>query len=133
MKRLDSSFIGALQKADPTFRVMADQRQTAINATGFEVDVIRRMATDGNQILGAKRFSQVIVSETGHMAVMHTMDPVSFVSLKRKMSVSPTRDPKKRPRDGLQADLVAQLIASHMPQYQLDAQAPTTPIRPTAT
>lgn len=139
LKKLDSSFIGALQKADPTFRVMSDQKQTAINATGFEVDVTRRMTadtdpdplkmsdfeddlwavqiSDGNRMLGSTRFSQVIVSETGHMAVMHTIDPKMFVSLKTRLSVSPSRDPKKRPKDGLQAKLVQALIDAHMPQY----------------
>jgi hypothetical protein len=139
MKRLDSSFIGALRKADPTFRVMADQKQTAINDAGFEVDVIRRVATGddphpfrmsededdlwavqidgGNKILGARRFSQMVVSETGHMALMHTMDPLSFVSLKERLSLSPTRDPKKRPKDALQAKLVAHLVDAYMPQY----------------
>jgi hypothetical protein len=31
MQRLDSSFLGALQKADASFRVKWDQKQTAIN------------------------------------------------------------------------------------------------------
>jgi hypothetical protein len=31
--------------------------------------------------------------------------------------LSSTRDPKKRPKDALQAKLVAQLVDSHMPQY----------------
>jgi hypothetical protein len=102
--------IGALQKADPSFRVMPEQKQTAINATGFEIDVIRRMAidadphpfkmsdfeddlwavqiSDGNKMLGSRRFSQVIVSETGHMAVMDTMSPTLFVALKKRLSKS---------------------------------------------
>lgn len=140
LKKMDSSFIGALQKADPTFRVMSDQKQTAINSAGFEVDVNRRMTTDadphplkmsefdddlwavqirdGNKILGARRFSQVIVSETGHMAVMNTMDPKMFVALKTSLSQTPGRDPRKRPKDALQAKLVQALIDSYMPQYQ---------------
>jgi hypothetical protein len=139
MKRLDSSFIGALRKADPSFRVMQDQKQTAINDTGFEVDVIRRMAIDGdphpfrmsddendmwavqvegaNRMLSAHKFSQVVVAETGHMAVMHTMDPPTFVAIKRMISKAPGRDPKKRLKDALQADLVEQLMQTHMPQY----------------
>ncbi len=140
LKKMDSSFIGALQKADPTFRVMQDQKQTAINAAGFEVDVIRRMTTDadphplrmsdfdddlwavqisdGNKMLGPRRFSQVIVSETGHMAVMNTLDPRMFVALKAKLSQTSGRDPKKRPKDALQAKLVQALIDGYMPQYQ---------------
>lgn len=139
LKRLDSSFIGALQKADPTFRTRSDQKQTAVNASGFEVDVIRRFKTDkdlhpikvseseddlwavqikgADRMLSAKKFSQVVVSETGHMAVMHTMDPQTFVAIKRLVSASPDRDPKKRHKDALQADLVAHLIESRMPQY----------------
>ena len=139
LKRLDSSFIGALQKADPTFRTRSDQLQTAVNASGFEVDVIRRFkhgkdlhpfrmseseddlwavqVKGADRMLSAKGFSQVVVSETGHMAVMHTMNPQTFVAIKRKISASPDRDPKKRPKDALQADLVAHLIESRMPQY----------------
>ena len=141
LKKMDSSFIGALQKADPTFRVMSGQKQTAINAAGFEVDVIRRMTTDadphalkmsdfdddlwavqirdGNKMLDARRFSQVIVSETGHMAVMNTMDPKMFVALKTSLSQASGRDPRKRPKDALQAQLVQSLIDGYMPQYQL--------------
>ena len=140
MRRMDSSFIGALQKADPTFRVMPDQKQTAINATGFEVDVIRRIAKDGDphpfrmspneddlwavqvagadKMLSAQRFSQVIVSQTGHMAVMNTMNPLTFIAIKRMIALSPDRDPKKRLKDVLQADMVEQLVQTHMPQYR---------------
>lgn len=140
LKKMDTSFIGALQKADPTFRVMSDQKQTAINATGFEIDLIRRMTidadphplkmsdfdddlwavqiSDGNRMLGSKRFSQVVVSDTGHMAVMHTLAPTLFVALKTSLSHSSSRDPRKRPKDGLQAKLVQALIDAYMPQYQ---------------
>lgn len=139
MKKLDSSFIAALQKADPTFRVMPDQKQTAINDSGFEVDVIRRTAKDGyphpfrmnsneddlwavqvegvDKLLSSERFSQVVVAETGHMALMTTMNPITFIALKRMISMSAQRDPRKRLKDALQADLVQQLVKTHMPQY----------------
>jgi hypothetical protein len=141
MRRMDSSFIGALQKADPTFRVMHDQKQTAINDSGFEVDVIRRAAKDrdphpfrmsadendlwavqvegADKILSAPRFVQVVVAETGHMAVMNTMSPLTFIAIKRMISTAVGRDPKKRFKDALQADLVESLVRSHMPQYAL--------------
>jgi hypothetical protein len=139
MKRLGSSFIGALRKAYPSFRVMPDQKQTAINDAGFEVDVIRRMAIDddphpfrmsddkedmwavqvegANRMLSTHKFSQVVVGETSHMAVMHTMDPPTFVAIKRMISKAPSRDPKKRNKDAQQAGLVEQLMQTHMPQY----------------
>ena len=139
LKRVDSSFLGALQKADPTFRTRSDQKQTAVNSAGFEIDVIRRVAVDGDphpfrmseneddlwavqvegapKMLDSRKYSQVVVAETGHMAVMNTMDPIAFVAIKRMISASPTRDPKKRLKDSLQADLVAHLIDTRMPQY----------------
>lgn len=139
MRRMDTSFIGALRKADPTFRVKSDQLQTAINASGFEVDVIRRVARDGDphplrlsdheddlwavqietgdKILNARRFSQVVVSVTGRMAVMHTMHPSTFITVKRQIATLASRDPRKRGKDALQADLVEQLLHSHLAQY----------------
>ena len=142
MRRMDSSFIGALQKVDPSFRVMPDQKQTAINDAGFEIDVIRRTAKDlaphpfrmsadendlwavqvdgTEKMLSAPRFSQVVVAETGHMAVMNTMNPVTFVAVKRKIAAAQSRDPKKRLKDVLQADLVEGLIKTHMPQFSIE-------------
>lgn len=141
LRRMDSSFIGALQKADPTFRVMPDQKQTAINDAGFEVDVIRRTAKDADphpfrmsadendlwavqvdgaeKMLSAPRLNQMVVAETGHMAVMNTMNPVTFVAIKRMIAAASGRDPKKRLKDVLQADLVESLIKTHMPQFAI--------------
>ena len=45
MQTTDSSLIGVLRRADSTFEVMDDQKQTAVNAKGFEVDVIRRQGS----------------------------------------------------------------------------------------
>lgn len=140
MKRLDTSLISALRKADPTFLVKPEQKHTAINATGFEVDVVRRMAgredphplrmssdeddfwavqiDTGERILGADRFSQMVVSATGHMAFMHTMHPLTFVRVKRIIAATSGREPLKKTKDILQADLIEGLIESHMPQYR---------------
>lgn len=74
--------------------------------------------SDGDRMLGAGRFSQVIVAETGHMAVMHTLNPRIFITLKTKLSQLASRDPKKRPKDALQAQLVQDLINGYMPQFQ---------------
>ena len=43
MERLDSSFLALLKKVDSSFRIRQSQRFTAVNAEGFEVDVLRRM------------------------------------------------------------------------------------------
>ena len=43
MERLDSSFLALLKKVDSSFRIRQSQRYTAVNAEGFEVDILRRM------------------------------------------------------------------------------------------
>jgi hypothetical protein len=47
MERLDSSFLALLKKVDSSFRIrpirQVRQRYTAVNAEGFEVDILRRM------------------------------------------------------------------------------------------
>lgn len=40
--------IGVLRKADPTFRVLQNKLETAANDSGFEVDIIRRTAIEGD-------------------------------------------------------------------------------------
>ena len=44
MQRLDTSLLGRFQKVDKTFMLRNDQKYTAVNAAGFENDVIRRAA-----------------------------------------------------------------------------------------
>ena len=136
LAQADLSFIKVLQKADKSFEIKDDQHYSAVNKDGFEVDVIRRTAKDGDphplrmshydedlwavqvdsgeKMLGAARFSQVIVSANGAMARMTTIAPDAFVKLKRKLAVSASRDPLKRPKDALQAVVVQQLIDDYM-------------------
>jgi hypothetical protein len=132
----DISLIKVLQKVDKSFEIKPDQRYTAVNQDGFEVDVIRRQAKDGDphplrmshheddfwavqvdsgeKMLGAGRFSQVIVSTNGAMARMTTISPEAFVKLKRKLSGSTSRDPLKRDKDALQALVVHRLLDEYM-------------------
>jgi len=120
MRESDASFVGLLKKADKTFERLEDRKETVRNATGFEVDVIRRTAKDGDphplrmsddeddvwavqastgdRILSAPRFSQMVVATNGAMAIMHTMAPPDFARIKRKLAEYPTRDPLKRSR-----------------------------------
>lgn len=139
MKKSEASFVGLLRKADKTFERLEDRKETVRNAAGFEVEVIRRVAKDGDphplrlsddendvwavqastgdRILGAPRFSQMVVATNGEMAIMNTMAPANFVQIKRALAAYPTREPLKRSKDLLQAQLVEELIATHMPQY----------------
>ncbi|HSW17322.1 MAG TPA: GSU2403 family nucleotidyltransferase fold protein [Ramlibacter sp.] len=127
----DQSLIRVLQKADPSFRVMADQLQTAVNDDGFEVDVIRRqvaagdphpmrMSDDeedfwaaqidqGEKIASGGKFEHLVVAANGEMATMRTLHPLDFIRLKQELSRRPGRDPQKAPKDRLQAQVVQQL------------------------
>lgn len=128
----DVSLLQVLQKADPSFALRDDQKQTAVNDKGFEVDIIRRMARDGDPhpmrmshhgddlwavqvpsgdaMLGAARFSQMIVASDGSMARLVTIAPRSFVKVKQQLSKSASRDPLKRSKDAQQARIVQGLV-----------------------
>ncbi|MBI2769194.1 MAG: hypothetical protein HYX47_06210 [Burkholderiales bacterium] len=142
------SLIGVLQKADPTFRVMKNQLQTAVNDDGFEIDIIRRQARpedphpmkmsgeeedfyavqidDGDMLLSGPRFEQLVVGTNGEMAVMRTLAPLAFVHLKQRLAKMPARDPQKAPKDLLQAQVVQELWDRHLHRMERpqDAIAP---------
>lgn len=137
MKVLGASMLGLLRKVDPTFEIRQDQRCTAVNSKGFEVDFIRREAAEGDPhplrltddeddiwatqakragvLLSGPRFSSMIVSSSGYMARMETISPLAFVKFKRWMAAQPDRDPMKISRDSLQADIVEQLVEEYLP------------------
>ncbi|WP_066261659.1 GSU2403 family nucleotidyltransferase fold protein [Hydrogenophaga flava] len=132
VKRLDKSMLQLLQEVDPTFVRKDLQAETAINAKGFEVDFLRRMqegddphpfklsdaedelwpvmAERAKILTEAPRFSHVVIGATGKMAVMHTISPVTFVEFKRWLAERPNREPSKRRRDSLQAQVVQGLM-----------------------
>lgn len=133
----NESLLSTLQKVDPTFDLRDDQLYTAVNASGFEVDIVRRMAQNhdphplqataaerdfwvvqvgnGAQMASAERFAHMVVSASGHMALMTTLHPMAFSRLKQALAASPTRDPRKKSRDALQAQAVAQLVEEMLP------------------
>lgn len=131
MKQLDTSLMGVLRKADASFHVRRDQLQTAVNDEGFEVDLIRRDASygdphplrmtedesdlwavqvsSGEKMLSAAKFEQMVVATSGDMAMMHTLHPLAFVSVKTSLANSANREPLKRGKDLLQAQIVQYL------------------------
>ncbi len=137
LKRVDSSLLGVLKKVDASFRIRRTQKYTAVNQDGFEVDIIRRQAIDGdphpmrlsddegdfwavqavnaNMLLDAPAFSSVIVATNGEMARMNTLHPLAFARFKRWMAGLPDRDARKRQRDLLQAQTVEAIVAEHLP------------------
>lgn len=140
MKKLDSTLIGLLRQADPSFEVVADQHYTARNNDGFEVDIIRRNAgTDdphpmrmsddeedfwavqvsmGEKLQSARRFGQVVVATSGKMALMRTVRPLDFARIKQALAQQEFRDANKRGKDALQAKIVAELVARYLPQLE---------------
>jgi hypothetical protein len=150
MTRLDSSLLGVFRKVDPTFKIRQDRKETAVNADGFEIDIVRRAkkATDehpmrmterphagdpdgededfyavqiptGEQLAYGQKFSQVVVASNGRMARMPTVAPSVFVGVKRAIAQRRDRDPLKRNKDVLQADVVAQLVAEYLPHLPI--------------
>ncbi|MCU4121253.1 nucleotidyltransferase domain-containing protein [Variovorax sp. N23] len=140
LQRLDTSFLAVLRQADKTFRVRTGQRYTVVNDKGFEIDVVRRLAVEddphplrlsgdeedlwpvqiatGQTLLNAMRFSQMVVSASGSMARMPTIDPRTFVRVKRWLAAQAARDPLKRRKDALQADTVDAMLAQYLPHLE---------------
>lgn len=137
LERGGASMINVLRKVDATFRIRPEQRYTAVNSKGFEVDIIRREAKDmdphplklsrdeddfwavqarsAETLLSAPRFSQMIVSVSGHMARMATIPPKTFITFKHWLARQSDRDPLKRGRDQMQADAVTALVDEYLP------------------
>lgn len=140
MKVSGTSMLGVLKRIDPTFEIRPDQQYTAVNSKGFEVDIIRRMATKEDPhpiritededdfwvaqaeragvLVNAPRFTSVVVSPSGYMARVTTISPVVFVEFKRWMSQQPDRAALKRTRDALQADIVEELVEEYLPHLK---------------
>ncbi len=133
LAKLDTSILRLLQTADASFQRKHGQNETAINAKGFEVDFLRRQpegddphpfrfsadeddlwpvqARRASVLTNAPRFEHVVISATGRMTKMRTIDPKVFVDFKRWMAdKAPDRPEQKRRRDRRQADIVQSLL-----------------------
>lgn len=140
LQTIDSSMIALLQKVDKTFRVRHSSKYTAVNADGFEVDIIRRMARErdphplrmsdseddlwaaqvpsGDNILGARPFEAIVVATSGAMARMRTIHPLDFARIKEKLSKAADRDPLKARKDVLQASVAREIVREYLPQLE---------------
>ena len=135
MDKLDTSLLSVFQKVDKTFQLRSNQLYTAVNADGFEIDVVRRAAKDGDlhplrvsrhdedfwaaqistgsTLLDGGHFEQAVVATSGHMAVMRVPTPASFIRVKEKLAAMRTRDPLKARKDALHAQIVGQLVRDY--------------------
>lgn len=149
LKRVDSSMLGVLKKVDPSFRLRRSQKYIAVNQDGFEVDIIRRQPIEGDAhpirlsddegdlwaaqavnahvLMDSPAFSTVIVASNGEMARMNTLHPLAFARFKRWMSALPNRDAKKKARDLLQAEIVEEIVATHLPHLSQGDNGPAVP------
>lgn len=135
MDKLDTSLLSVFKKVDKTFELREDQRYTAVNADGFEIDVVRRAAkhgdphqlrvskyeedfwavqiSTGGTLLDGGHFEQAVVATSGHMAMARVPAPASFVRVKQKLATTLSRDPLKARKDALQAEIVSQLMQNY--------------------
>ena len=153
MKDRKMSFLGILKKVDKTFERDEIDKHTARNATGYEVDLIRRFPPDpegisehplqltseegdlwpvrasmGQKLLSVPRFDQVIVGVNGAMARMRTVHPLDFARIKRQLSKDRNRDPRKKAKDLAQADMVERLVQECLPHLARDAEGHSEPV-----
>jgi hypothetical protein len=141
MKDRQMSFMGILKKVDKTFERDELDNHTARNASGYEIDLIRRFPPDpedtsehpvqlteeegdlwpvrasmGQKLLSVPRFDQVVVGVNGGMARMRTVHPLHFARIKRQLAKEPARDPRKKAKDVAQADMTQALVEEFLPQ-----------------
>ena len=140
MKDRQMSFLGILKKVDKTSERDDLDNHTARNASGYEIDLIRRFPPDpedttehplqltpedgdlwpvrasmGQKLLSVPRFDQVVVGINGGMARMRTVHPLDFARIKRELSQELRRDPLKKTKDLAQADMIETLVRDCLP------------------
>lgn len=138
LQRDAGSVLAVLQRVDPSFQRRDDELKNvcAINDKGFEVAFLRRENETGDihpfqfsdhegdlwpvqarraaVLAQSPLFSQPVISATGKMATMNTIDPRTFVAFKRWMAGLEDREAIKRRRDALQADVVQSMLDTKM-------------------
>ena len=137
---LVDGMIGLLKKVDRTFVIREDQKYTAVNKDGYEVDLIRRnsdvnparfssleyddfwvlKARNADWLLSAPKFKAMVVGVNGQMAYMNTVDPRAFALFKLWMAEQNDREYGKKLRDAAQAKAVVSLINERLPHFSFD-------------
>ena len=136
---LIDGMIGLLKKIDRSFVIREDQKYTAVNKDGYEVDFIRRnsdvnparfsaldddfwvvKARNADWLLSAPKFKEMVVGVNGQMAYINTVDPRAFALFKLWMAEQKDREYGKRLRDAAQAKVVVSLINERLPQFNFD-------------
>jgi hypothetical protein len=140
LKNGGHSLLGLIRKVDPSFELVSDQLYTARNQNGFEVDIIRRPAVEGDPhplkmseddedlwamqvslgetLLSSRLFKQMVVATSGEMAMMRTIHPLDFSRIKLTLSKQTGRDPNKSGKDLLQSKLISSLVHEYLPHLE---------------
>ena len=138
-----ASLIRLLRKVDKSF-VRTDQTFRAVNDEGYLVDLVKplreppwakksaQIGADADdlsavEIVGlswlesASAFEATAIDEQGQPLQILAPDPRVFAVHKHWLSKRPDREPIKRQRDQKQAQCVADLVISYLPQLPFDA------------
>ena len=86
-----------------------------LKMTDAEDEFYAVQAKKAGALLTGPKFSSLIVATNGTMARMNTISPLAFAKFKRWMAGTSDRDPLKRKRDLLQAELVEALVEEYLP------------------
>jgi len=132
------AFLGLLRRADRSFQALPGDGLAAVNPQGFRVRLLRppaarsphrRMARDAPGVtvpaesgdlaalLGAPKFSQVVIGRRGDPVTMVVPDPRALALHKLWLSQQEDRTPAQKTRDRAQAMALAELILRYLPQY----------------
>jgi hypothetical protein len=127
-----------LRQADRSFQPLPGNGFGAVNKAGFLVKLARpsvvrtqtRAAShdvpgpavpaesgDLSALLGAPKFSQVVIGKRGAPFTLSVPDPRSLALHKLWLSQQEDREPERRSRDRTQAMALAELILRYLPQY----------------
>lgn len=144
----DISMIEVLQTVDETFYRSEENYESAKNADEFAVDFLRMedkprpetkdlqavsMSDTGGDVMPVvavgseifmrgQPFEKVVISYTGEMCLMPTIDPVIFAHFKQRMAASADRDPRKINRDRTQSEAVVSLLNGGLLKTTLTAE-----------
>lgn len=119
-------------------RENADGDPHPFRFSGNEGDLWPVQAERAAVLTSTPVFEQLVISATGRMALMRTIDPTVFVSFKRWMAESAQNRPEpKRRRDVRQANIVEKLLSEGLLYSQIPAatvatesNVPTTDAQP---
>jgi hypothetical protein len=134
------AFLGLLRQADRSYsnETLPGDGLAAVNQQGFRVRLLRPPAARGPHrmvvrdapgvtvpaesgdlaaLMGAPKFSQVVIGRRGDPVTMVAPDPRALALHKLWLSTHEDRGPVKQARDRCQAAALAELILRYLPQY----------------